>query len=87
MIEVRIKGDSFKPFTIEVKEINLKDRIKLNAILYKLFNDSEGMFESSVDIIRFATNMTDEQINKLSNDEIFQAAIGIANIINKKKEK
>ena len=87
MIKVTIKGDDFKPFDIEVKELNLKDREELNAILYKMFNSKEGMFGSSIDIMRFATDMTDEQINELTNDQIFQTAIEISNIVNKKKLK
>ena len=87
MIKVTIKGDDFKPFDIEVKELNLKDREELNAILYKMFNAKEGMFGPSVDVIRFCTDITDDEINKLSNDQIFQAAIEISNIVNKKKLK
>ena len=87
MIKVTIKGDDFKPFDIEVKELTLKDREELNAILYKMFNAKEGMFSPSVDVIRFCTDITDDEINKLSNDQIFQAAIEISNIVNKKKLK
>ena len=87
MIKVTIKGDDFKPFDIEVKELNLKEREEVNAILYKMFNSKDGMFGSSVDIMRFCTDMTDEQINELTNDQIFQTAIEISNIVNKKKLK
>ena len=87
MIKVTIKGDDFEPFDIEVKELNLKEREELNAFLYKMFNAKEGMFSPSVDVIRFCTNITDDEINKLSNDQIFQAAIEISNIVNKKKLK
>ena len=45
------------------------------------------MFSPSVDVIRFCTEITDDEINKLSNDQIFQAAIEISNIVNKKKLK
>ena len=87
MIKVTVKGDDFKPFSIEIKELNLKEREELNAILYKMFNDKKGMFGPSIDVIRFATDMTDDNINELSNDQIFQTAIEISNIVNKKKLK
>ena len=87
MKKVTIKGDNFDAFDIEIKELNLTQREKLNAILYKLFKDENGMFGPSVNIIRLATTMTDEQINDLSNDQIFQTAIEISNFVNKKKLK
>ena len=87
MIKVTIKGDDFKPFDIEVKELNLKEREEVNAILYKMFNSKDGMFGPSVQIMRFCTDMKDEQINELTNDQIFQTAIEISKIVNKKKLK
>jgi len=85
MIKVTVKGEDFKPFDIEIKELNLNDREELNAILYKMFNNEKGMFGPALDVIRFATDMTDEQINEFSNEQIFQVAIDISNIVNKKK--
>ena len=85
MIKVTVKGEDFEPFNIEVKELNLNDREELNAILYKMFNDKRGMFGPALDIIRYATDMPDEQINEFSNEQIFQVAIEISNIVNKKK--
>ena len=85
MIKVTVKGEDFKPFNIEIKELNLNDREELNTILYKMFNNEKGMFGPALDVIRFATDMTDEQINEFSNEQIFQVAIDISNIVNKKK--
>tara|TARA_R110002012_G_scaffold236628_1_gene410360 strand:+ start:184 stop:450 length:267 start_codon:yes stop_codon:yes gene_type:complete len=85
MIKVTVKGEDFKPFDIEIKELNLNDREELNTILYKMFNNEKGMFGPALDVIRFATDMTDEQINEFSNEQIFQVAIDISNIVNKKK--
>ena len=87
MKKLKIKGEGFKTFEIEVKEPNLDEREELNAFLYKMFNEKNGMFGPSINIIRLTTNLTDEDINQYSNDQIFQIAIEISNFMNKKKLK
>ena len=87
MKKVKIKGEGFKPFEIEVKDCNLDEREELNVFIWQMFNNKKGMFGPSINVIRTATNMNDNQINELSNDQIFQAAIEISNIVNKKKLK
>ena len=87
MKKVMIKGDDFKPFEIDVKDLNLKERVDLNEILYKMFSNKEGMFGPAINVIRFATNISDDEINLFSNEQIFQIAIEISNIVNKKKLK
>ena len=69
------------------KDFNLNERIDLNNLLYKFFNNNEGMFGPAIDIVRLATDMSDEEINNYSNDEIFAIAISISNFVNKKKVK
>ena len=86
-MKVKVKGEGFKPFEIEVKDSTLDEREELNVFLYKMFKDKSGPFGPSINVIRLATNMNDDQINELSNEQIFQAAIEISNIINKKKLK
>ena len=85
MIKAKIKGEGFKPFEIEIEELSLDKREELNVFIWEMFNAKKGMFGPSVNVIRTATNMTDEQINELSNDQIFQASIEISNVVNKKK--
>tara|TARA_R100001594_G_scaffold138367_1_gene181978 strand:- start:1239 stop:1505 length:267 start_codon:yes stop_codon:yes gene_type:complete len=87
MKKLKIKGEGFKTFEIEVKEPNLDEREELNAFLYKMFNEKNGMFGPSINIIRLTTNLSDEDINQYSNDQIFQIAIEISNFVNKKKLK
>ena len=87
MKKVKVKGEGFKPFEIEVKDCNLDEREELNVFIWKMFNEKKGLFGPSINVIRKATNMNDEQINELTNDQIFQAAIEISNIVNKKKLK
>ena len=86
-MELNIKGEGVKSFKLEVKEFNLSERIKLNNLLYKFFNNKEGMFGPAIDIVRLATDFSDEEINNYSNEEIFQIAITVSNHVNKKKVK
>ena len=85
MKKLKIEGEGFKPFEIEVREPNLDEREDLNALLYKMFNEKNCMFGQSINIIRLMTKITDDDINNYSNDQIFQIAIEISNFVNKKK--
>ena len=86
-MKLDIKGEGIKTFKLEVKEFNLDERTKLNNLLYKFFNNKEGMFGPAVDIVRMATELSDDEINDYSNEEIFQVAIAVSNNVNKKKAK
>ena len=86
-MKIDIKGEGVKPFKLDIKEFNLNERIELNNLLYKFFNNKEGMFGPAIDIVRLATDMSDEEINNYSNDEIFAIAISVSNFVNKKKVK
>ena len=86
-MKLDIKGEGIKTFKLEVKEFNLTERIELNNLLYKFFNNKEGMFGPAIDIVRMATDLDDNQINDYSNEEIFQIAIAVSNHVNKKKVK
>ena len=86
-MKLDIKGEGIKTFKLEVKEFNLSERIELNNLLYKFFNNKEGMFGPAIDIVRMATELSDDEINDYSNDEIFQISIAISNHVNKKKVK
>ena len=86
-MKLDIKGEGIKAFKIEVKEFNLQERIELNNLLYKFFNNKDGMFSPAIEIVRLATDMSDEEINNYSNDEIFSIAISVSNFVNKKKVK
>ena len=74
-MKIDIKGEGVKSFKLEIKDFNLNERIDLNNLLYKFFNNNEGMFGP------------DEEINNYSNDEIFSIAISVSNFVNKKKVK
>ena len=86
-MKIEIKGEGVKPFKLDIKEFNLTERIELNNLLYKFFNNKDGMFRPDIEIVRLATDMSDEEINNYSNDEIFSIAISVSNFVNKKKVK
>ena len=86
-MKLDIKGEGIKPFKLDIKEFNLNERIELNNLLYKFFNNKEGMFGPAIDIVKMATELSDEDINNYTNDEIFQIAITVSNHVNKKKVK
>tara|TARA_Y100000401_G_C8243083_1_gene184096 strand:+ start:26 stop:289 length:264 start_codon:yes stop_codon:yes gene_type:complete len=86
-MKIDIKGEGVKPFKLDIKEFNLNERIELNNLLYKFFNNKEGMFGPAIDIVRISTDLSDEEINNYSNDEIFSIAISVSNFVNKKKVK
>ena len=86
-MKIDIKGEGVKPFKLDIKEFNLTERIELNNLLYKFFNNKDGMFGPAIDIVRISTELSDEEINNYSNDEIFSIAISVSNFVNKKKVK
>ena len=86
-MKLEIKGEGISTFEVEVKEFNLQERVELNSLLYKFFNNKDGMFGPAIDIVRMATSMSDDDINNHSNDEIFGIAIEVSNYVNKKKVK
>ena len=86
-MKLDIKGEGIKTFKLEIKEFNLSERIELNNLLYQFFNNKEGMFGPAIDIVRMATELSDDEINDYSNEEIFQIAIAVSNHVNKKKVK
>lgn len=86
-MKIDIKGEGVKSFKLEIKDFNLNERIDLNNLLYKFFNNNEGMFGPAIDIVRISTDLSDEEINNYSNDEIFAIAISVSNFVNKKKVK
>ena len=85
--KLKVKGEGFKPFEIEVEEPNLSKREKLNEHLFKMTSDKNGFFTPSINVIKLVTDLTDDDINNYSNDEIFSIAIAISNHVNKKKLK
>ena len=86
--KVKIKGDDFE-FECDLKTITLDDRKELRVLFHKLNNkkyiEENGYFPLSVEIIQKSTVMSDEQINELTDAEIYALALEIINLQNKKK--
>ena len=86
--KVKIKGDDFE-FECDLKTITLDDRKELRVLFHKLNNkkyiEENGYFPLSVEIIQKSTVMSDEQINELTDAEIYALSLEIINLQNKKK--
>ena len=86
--KVKIKGDDFE-FECDLKTITLNDRKELRVLFHKLNNkkyiEENGYFPLSVEIIQKSTVMSDEQINELTDAEIYALSLEIINNQNKKK--
>ena len=87
--KITIKGKTFKEFDVNLRDMLLDDRTKYEIVLHKLrstkYTEENGFFPVSIDLIRIRTDMTDEQINKLDNEQIFGLAMELINLETKKK--
>ena len=87
-IDLVIKRDGKIESKREVilKDINLDDRCELVDLMMQVSKDNNPkMFTNMVNCIRTATDMTDEQINDFTNEEIIELFKVIGEAINKKK--
>ena len=86
--KITVKADNVE-FEAKLKDINLEDRKQLRILFHKLNNEDyikdNGYFPVSIEIIQKATDMTDDQINQLSDSEIYALATSIIGSQNKKK--
>ena len=85
MNKVKIKGEGFKPFDCELKDINLTERAEINDMI--IDTEISKNFSFWLKIIRIGTDWTDEEINNYSTDEIVAIAGSIIEETNKKKLK
>ena len=87
MVDIKPNKDqAFKKFEIELKELDLKSRCKLNDEIIKKSQSNEMPgFSYWVDVIRIGTDLSDEEINKYSSDEIAAIANAIFEEANRKK--
>ncbi|QDP52052.1 MAG: hypothetical protein Unbinned2514contig1001_42 [Prokaryotic dsDNA virus sp.] len=69
-----------------LKPVNLDARCKINDLLFEhLDNPNKNFFSRCVQMIKLATDYTDDEINKFENEEIYQFFQHITNLVNKKK--
>ena len=71
---------------VTLKDINLDERCELVDLMMQVSSDKNPkMFTSMVNCIRIGTDMTDEQINDFTNEEIIELFKVIGDALNKKK--
>ena len=87
MANAKIKGENVKELTFEVKDLNLDERIEFNNIITKSGGVINLSFGEFVSMVRIATTLTDEEINKFTDTEIIAIANRCYEVVNKKKLK
>ena len=83
----KIKGENVKEITFDVKDLNLDERIEFNNIITKSGGVINLSFGEFVSMVRIATTLTDEEINKFTDTEIIAIANRCYEVVNKKKLK
>ena len=83
MSKVKVKGDGFKTFDCELKELNLTERAEINDLIFD--TESKKNFSFWLDIIKRGTSLSDDELNKYSNDEIYGLGASVIIEMNKKK--
>ena len=83
---VKRDGKTESKREVTLKDINLDERCELVDLMMQVSReDNPKMFTNMVNCIRTATDMTDEQINEFSNEEIIELFKVIGDALNKKK--
>ena len=85
MGKVKVEGESIKSFEVEFKELNLTQRAEINDIIFD--TDVKKNFSFWLNIIKRGTTLTDDDIHKYSNDEIYSIGAKVILEMNKKKLK
>ena len=81
----KINGENVKELTFEVKDLNLDERIEFNNIITKSGGVANIGFGDFVKMVRMATTLTDDDINKYTDTEIVTMANRCYEVVNKKK--
>ena len=83
---VKRDGKTESKREITLKDINLDERCELVDLMMQVSSDKNPkIFTSMVNCIRIGTDMTDEQINEFTNEEIIELFKVIGDALNKKK--
>ena len=84
MSKVKVKGDGFKTFECELKDLNLTERAEINDLIFD--TEAKKNFSFWLDIIKRGTSLSDDELNKYSNDEIYGLGASVIVEMNKKKQ-
>ena len=82
-----VEGSDFKEIEVTTKNWNMETRKLINRAFRKGRAEKNGywMFDAFCDVLEMSTTLTEDDIFKLSKDEIEVIACRIADEINKKK--
>ena len=82
-----VEGTDFKEIEITTKNWNLETRRLINKVIRQgsFEKNDYNLFDACCDVLNLATTLSEDDVFKLSKDEIEVAALRIADEINKKK--
>ena len=83
-------GDTFKVGGTEYKFVPLtfKERCELNDTLYQIaIDNAKGDFSTYADIITSGTDMKEDDLNDLTNEDIIELGQIVIEKVNSKKKK
>tara|TARA_R110000824_G_scaffold178361_3_gene358008 strand:+ start:735 stop:992 length:258 start_codon:yes stop_codon:yes gene_type:complete len=85
MIKTKIVSEDkkFKPFEIELKDINMDEREEINNMIFDTQKDKN--FSWFLRVIELGTHYNRDDLNKHSNDELFAISGKVIESANKKK--
>ena len=81
-----VKGENVKELTFDVKNLNLDERCEFNNVVTRQAID-KMLWGDYVKMIRIASNLTDDEINDLTDTEVVSVAWKCYEVVNKKKLK
>tara|TARA_R110002012_G_scaffold273978_1_gene460132 strand:+ start:4090 stop:4356 length:267 start_codon:yes stop_codon:yes gene_type:complete len=82
----KVKGENVKELTFDVKSLNLDERCEFNNIVTRQAID-KMVWGDYVKMVRIASNLTDDDINDLTDTEVITVAWKCYEVVNKKKLK
>ena len=83
MSKNKVGGKGVKTFEIELKELSLPDR---EDIMNQIYNpDIPKNFSFHLSVIRKATDLSDDELNKYGNEELYAISNEIIESMSKKK--
>ena len=89
MSKVKVDGKGVKTFEVELVELNLRERQELHSLLHKLrtdeFRKENGELFYCFDIALLGTRMSEEDLNKYSDNQILAIAVKVMVQSSKKK--
>ena len=81
MEKVKVEGKGVETFEIELVELTLRQRQQLHSLLNKLRNDEfrkeNGELYYCFDIALLGTGMSEEELNKYSDEQILSIALKV----------